>query len=117
MSTKSGRTNQCSECKRRAPRCASCDARTEFGEPRPGDAWTTQLWLTRDEFDLLLVAAAEYEEIAEEAQLISSAVTFLDWIQKDCVEPDERAELRAARAKANRLERDREYQRRKREAA
>lgn len=108
--TVSGRVRSCPTCGGHPRTCHSCKIRIEFGEPKAGDAWTSQLWLTKQEFDLLLVAAAEYEEIAEEAQHVSSAISFLDWIRPDCVEPDEQAELREARAariaKAEKQERD-----------
>lgn len=125
MSTVSGRVRSCPTCGGHPRTCHSCNIRIEFGEPKAGDAWTSQLWLTKQEFDLLLVAAAEYREINAEcfhchhgphgqyctAQPPDSCyctnyvptgeedpVPFLDWIRPDCVEPDEQAELREARA-------------------
>lgn len=65
--------------------CATCGMRRLIGEPKARDAWTSQLTLTKREHEWLLVAAAEFEELSEEAQTVSNAVDFIDWIRADVV--------------------------------
>lgn len=65
--------------------CESCGVRRTIGEPKARDTWTSRLTLTPEEHDWLLVAAAEFEELSEDAQTVSNAVDFVDWIRKDVV--------------------------------
>lgn len=65
--------------------CHGCHARIEIGEPKGSDSWPARLSLTKDQVDLLLLAAVEYEEMSEEAQHISNACEFVDWLAPDVI--------------------------------
>ncbi len=80
-----GRTYQCPTCKSRAGRCESCGVRLTVGEPKVNDTWTTQLTLTAKEWNLLLMAAAEFDELCEGTGYIPLATDFCDWLKPDVV--------------------------------
>lgn len=61
-------------------RCAGCNARIKLGDPAPTDTWPHRLHLTDEELDLLLVAAADYRDLAAEVGEPESAVSFADWL-------------------------------------
>jgi hypothetical protein len=60
--------------------CLSCQARIRLGEPHPTSNWAERLRLTKEQTDLLLVAAAEFSELSEEAGEYALAVTYVDWV-------------------------------------
>lgn len=82
MSTLTGRTNGPAH---RDSLCHSCEARVKIGEPRARPLWAQRLRLTAEQHDLLLVAAAEYAELSDEAGEYELAVEFVDWIRPDVV--------------------------------
>lgn len=63
--------------------CHGCHARVMVGEPNPSAYWTAALNLADWQVDLLLNAAAEYEELSEDSQHISNAIEFVDWLSPD----------------------------------
>lgn len=77
VKVETGRTLQ-----RHTKLCEGCNARLTIGEPKAqsDSNWWQRLTLTEEQRDLLLVAAAEYEELSEEAGTISNAVEYVDWI-------------------------------------
>ena len=54
--------------------CEGCGNRIKYGDPRPTEAWPYRLRLTKEQHELLLVAAAEFMEIGG-----GTPVEFLDW--------------------------------------
>lgn len=65
--------------------CPGCHERIMVGEPRATVTWPAQLTLTPDQVKLLLIAAAEYAELSEEAGEWESAVGFVDWMAVDAL--------------------------------
>ena len=60
--------------------CMGCQARMRFGDPKPNANWIERLRLTKEQTDLLLVAAAEFSELSEEAGEYALAVAYVDWL-------------------------------------
>jgi hypothetical protein len=81
--------------------CEGCGTRLTIGAPKAQETWPQRLTLTVDQRDLLLIAAAEYEELSEQAQTISNAVEFIDWISPSVLEEERKraydAEIREMR--------------------
>ena len=67
--------------------CQSCRMRYAFGEPKPTDSWPARLRMNSDQIDLLLVAAAEYKQLCDEAGEYADPVDFLDWVRPDALSP------------------------------
>ncbi len=65
---------------RRTYQCASCGARAAVGEPKGIDSWPPSVKLSSAQVRLLLVAAAEYRDLAEDAGEYEHAVQFVDWV-------------------------------------
>jgi hypothetical protein len=67
--------------------CQGCGARITIGEPKAGDdtTWWQRLTLTAEQRDLLLIGAAEYEDLCEDTGTISNAVEFVDWCSVEAV--------------------------------
>lgn len=59
--------------------CHGCGMRLTIGTPKPTDTWPQRITLSREVVNLLLEAAAEYEQLCEDTGTISSAVDFVDW--------------------------------------
>jgi hypothetical protein len=78
-----GRANQCPECKARRT-CSSCQSRIRYGKPNPNGKWEG-LWLSEADWRRLLMAAAEFDAIAEEYGDKTDAVAFTDWLKLDVV--------------------------------
>ena len=75
----------------RADYCKSCEVRILYGDPRSNDSWESALELDRSQTNLILVAAAEFEELYDEAVAdalaggtpipeFPTAVDFVDWL-------------------------------------
>jgi hypothetical protein len=60
--------------------CMGCQARIRLGDPLPTAQWPERLRLTKEQTDLLLVAAAEFSELSEEAGEYALAVAYVDWL-------------------------------------
>lgn len=60
--------------------CQGCDMRLLVGEPRASSAWPALLMLTPEQVDVLLMAAAEWEELGG-----GTAVEFVDWMSVDAL--------------------------------
>jgi hypothetical protein len=63
--------------------CQSCGIRRTVGEPRTTETWYLRLreiTLNPEQTDLLLVAAAEFSELSEEAGEYALAVAYVDWL-------------------------------------
>ena len=54
--------------------CEGCGNRIKYGQPKAMDTWTARLRLSKEQHELLLVAAAEFMEIGG-----GTPVEFLDW--------------------------------------
>ena len=65
--------------------CIGCGMRRSIGDPKPNAIWPQRLSLTPEQVDLILVAAAEFEELSEQAGTISNAVDFADWMSVDAL--------------------------------
>lgn len=63
--------------------CESCNARLTYGSPKGSGNWAGALRLTREQHDLLLMAAAEWDEINAEVEEPGDTVAFGDWIAVD----------------------------------
>lgn len=94
---RTGRTQRCETC-RSTGFCASCRQRIRYGDPSPQDSWAARLSLTEDQMNLLLIGAAEFDELhrmyvrrATERGLpipeTPSAVDFMDWVSPSIVPP------------------------------
>jgi hypothetical protein len=66
-------------------RCEGCEARLTIGDPKPNGAWAQRLKLTPEQVDLLLIAAAEYRDLCDEAGEYQEAVAFVDWVSVDAL--------------------------------
>ena len=68
--------------------CQGCNARLTIGEPRTSDdsAWWQRLRLTEQQRDLLLLAAAEYRDLCEEAGEYQDVVEMIDWLSPSVLE-------------------------------
>lgn len=77
------------ETGRRAVRyaCPSCQMRYKIGKPKATDSWPVHLTLSPMQVDLLLVAAAEFRDLCEEAGEYDHAIDFVDWIRIDALRP------------------------------
>jgi hypothetical protein len=58
-------------------RCPGCEARLMYGEPRPNATWPERLRLDDETASLLLVAAADFDEMTVESE---TAIGFVDWV-------------------------------------
>src|SRR5688500_4182931 len=68
--------------------CASCGIRRLIGEPEKSHVWAGRLHnvpLTPEQMDLILVAAAEYVRLSNEAGETSGPVGFVDWLRPDAL--------------------------------
>ena len=66
--------------------CKSCEARLMAGPPKAGEGmWPARLHIDERNMDLLLVAAAEFVELCEEAGEYADAVAFVDWVRPDAI--------------------------------
>ncbi len=65
--------------------CLGCDQRIKVGEPRGTAAWPSRLRLSREQYELLLVAAAEFSDLSQKAHEQESSVAFLDWVSVDAL--------------------------------
>lgn len=63
--------------------CLSCQQRYMLGEPKASESWPAQLHLSAEQVDLLLIAAAEYRDLCEEAGEYETVVAFVDWLAPD----------------------------------
>lgn len=71
---------------RREYHCESCKVHRKVGKPKPGEGmWPARLHLEDRDVDLLLIAAAEFVELCEEAGEYADAVAFVDWCRPDAV--------------------------------
>jgi hypothetical protein len=59
--------------------------RLSVGDPSPSATWPQRLNLSREQVGLLLEAAAEFEELAEDAGVVSNAVDAIDWLSVDAL--------------------------------
>ena len=77
------------ETGRRAERnpCPSCEVRFKVGKPKATDTWPVQLTMSPAQLDLLLVAAAEFRDLCDEAGEYNDAVSFVDWVRPDALRP------------------------------
>lgn len=64
------------------PRCPTCDIRLVVGEPSPDARWEG-MSLTQEQVNKLLLAAAEFDDVAEQYNDRPSAVEFVDWLGPD----------------------------------
>ena len=80
-----GRRLACPGCNNRRV-CSSCGSRIRYGAPNPEGNWEA---LRMDEMDWrrLMLAAAEFDDIARQHGEDAHAVEFVDWIFRDVVEP------------------------------
>lgn len=86
MNAKMGR----SETGRQYPRsrtyeCHSCHQRNAIGTPRASESWPAKLRLSERQIDTLLIAAAEFRDLSEEAGMESDPIAFLDWVRPDAL--------------------------------
>ena len=65
--------------------CSGCDVRITIGEPVPSNNWASRLHLTREQVDLILEAAAEFDLIAASWDDRPTAVEFTDWLAVDAL--------------------------------
>ncbi len=75
--------------------CASCRVRIKVGEPRALDSWPTRLNLSQTQVDLLLVAAAEFRDLSDDAGEYADAVAFVDWMAPDALRPSYTSPVKA----------------------
>ena len=66
-------------------RCQGCGMRLTIGEPSPSITWPQRLNLSREQVSLLLEAAAEFEQLSEDAGIVSNAIDFCDWVSVDAL--------------------------------
>lgn len=59
--------------------CPSCRARAKYGHPNPSDNWS-KLNLSTRMFYILQQAAAEFDQLSQEAGEYPTAMEFLDWL-------------------------------------
>lgn len=60
--------------------CPTCEQRRRIGDPGGHFPWSPRLNLTEEQRDLLLIAAAEFEDLSEEAGAFVTAIDFIDWV-------------------------------------
>ena len=95
---RSGRTGRCPRCKHEQF-CAGCKQAIKFGDPKSLDLWAGRLSLTEDQINLLLVAAAEFEDLhrhyvarARRYDLpippAPTAWDFVDWVDHSIRPPE-----------------------------
>jgi hypothetical protein len=65
--------------------CESCHQRNAIGAPRASDTWPASLSINAKQMDLLLIAAAEFRDLSEEAGEHPDAIDFLDWVRPDAL--------------------------------
>ena len=68
--------------------CVGCGQRRTVGEPRQSVKWSKELMahpLTREQVDLLLIAAAEYRALSIEVGEPPDPVAFMDWVSVDAL--------------------------------
>jgi hypothetical protein len=72
---------------RRKYECESCQVHRAIGPPKAGDSpmWPAKLNLSQFQIDQLLIAAAEYRDLSEEAGEYESVVAFVDWLAPDAL--------------------------------
>jgi hypothetical protein len=72
---------------RRKYECESCQVHRAIGAPKAGDTpnWPAKLNLSQHQIDQLLIAAAEYRDLSEEAGEYESVVAFVDWLAPDAL--------------------------------
>jgi hypothetical protein len=68
--------------------CPSCEMRYKVGEPKAQDTWPAHLTMSPTQVDLLLVAAAEYRDLCEEAGEYQDVIGFVDWVRPDALRPN-----------------------------
>ena len=81
-----GRPLACPACNNRRI-CSSCGSRIRYGKPNPNARWDG-LHVSQDDWSRLLVAAAEFDAMAEECGDRPTVVEFVDWIAPDVIEKD-----------------------------
>ena len=66
--------------------CQGCNVRLLVGEPKAGEGmWPAQLHISAAMMDVLLIAAAEFRDLCEEAGEYADAVEFVDWVRPDAI--------------------------------
>jgi hypothetical protein len=65
--------------------CPGCNLRYSVGAPQASDTWPARLSLSPYQLDLLLLAAAEFRELCDEAGEYADCVDFLDWVRPDAL--------------------------------
>jgi len=66
--------------------CESCKTRQRVGVPKSGEGtWPARLYIAEGQMDVLLLAAAEFRDLCEEAGEYADAVSFVDWVRPDAV--------------------------------
>lgn len=65
--------------------CPGCDQRIYLGEPKAIGSWAQRLHLSREQYDLLLMAAAEYRDLSDAAGEYESVVSFVEWVSVDAL--------------------------------
>lgn len=79
-----GRTFACPECDNRRV-CSSCRARIRYGKPNPNQRWDG-LHMSEIDWKRLLVAAAEFDELADKYEDRPTVTEFVDWLRPDVCE-------------------------------
>ncbi len=74
MSTRTGRTMS-------RDYCHGCKAGIKLGNPSSSWKWNTRLTLTEDQWDQLLLGAADLDEVSMEAGEWPTAVEVIDWLE------------------------------------
>jgi hypothetical protein len=83
MTVETGRTQE-----RASKLCEGCGARLTLGSPKANDTWPARLTLTVDQRDLLLIAAAEYRDLCDEAGEYQDVIQFVDWLSPSVLEEE-----------------------------
>ena len=79
-----GRTLNCPECNARRV-CSACGARIRYGKPNPDGNWDA-LRIEEMDWRRLMLAAAEFDELARQYGEKAQSIEFVDWIYRDVVE-------------------------------
>ena len=85
MTTESGVETGRTLPRSRTYECESCHVRRAIGVPKVSDTWPAQLHINAVQLDLLLLAAAEFRDLCEEAGMYADAVEFVDWVRPDAL--------------------------------
>lgn len=66
--------------------CESCKVRNKVGKPKAGEGmWAARLHVDIDTLDTMLIAAAEFVELCDEAGEYADAIAFMDWVRPDAI--------------------------------